>query len=138
MGFSTSTMKSVNAVADMAKAMWTGAKVSVGFGWDTLIQLLLGLVMQMCQPKTPEARSALIKSLAAKCSSNGIDGCIDACMGGQRADKVHRKMEKRLKLKTSAQRDAHFHNAIMAANAVKAVAIKGMGNAFDKNESDDD
>jgi hypothetical protein len=138
MAFSTETKDAITAVAIRAKSMWTGAKQAVGFGWETLISLLLSFLMEACKPKTEETRARLIKSNAKKCMDNGVKGCIEACVSGPRARKMRQKMAKRLKLKTKEAQDAHYFNASVAALAEMDTAVAAMTLAYDGDETEDE
>jgi hypothetical protein len=138
MAFSTQTRDAISAVAFRAKSMWTGAKQAVGFGWETLISLLLSFLMEACKPKTEETRQKLIRSNAKKCMDNGVYGCIECCMSAVRARKMRQKMAKKLKLKSAAQQDAHYFNASVAALAEMETAVSGMTMAHDGNEAEDE
>jgi len=130
-------MKFVLPVAERARELWRWGKVSVGFVWEELISLFLNIILQMCNPKTPEAREKLIRDIARKCADNGVSGCIEACMSDLRARKVRRKMARKLGIKTAPEQDRHFYNASQAADVERMAAVKGMGSAYDREEFDD-
>lgn len=138
MAFSQQTMESVDAVAERASELWQGPKPPVGFDFISLISLILTFLQNNCKPKTENSRQTLIKVTYNKVTANGVAGCVECCMTKDRATKLRKKMAKKKGLATKALQDAHFFNAVVAANAERDPSVEGMTNAFDNDESGDD
>ena len=137
MPFSEATQERINDLAECCEEQWAHGSVPKGFDWSIVVTIVLGLIQNLCKPKSAEARTALIKKWAAKAATVGCDGCCD-CLTQKQRERFAKRMAKKAKVKGAAMQSRMLYTVVMAANADKATAVAGMESAAENDETDDD